>query len=185
MSFWQRFLGHLKTVTKHRFWVFYFCCKAGIPFRGLVHDLSKFNPVEFIEGVRYYQGTRSPIDYCKEVNGYSMSWLHHKGRNPNHYEYWQDDFDHGGKPLKMPYKYAIELVCDYLAAGRAYMGKNFTYDAEYEWWLKKSSNPIAMHTHTKLFVDCMLSTMMESKSCNCLKKKESLALYNLVDAQGR
>ena len=34
---------HLHTVNVHRFKVFCLCCRAGIPFRGLVHDLSKYS----------------------------------------------------------------------------------------------------------------------------------------------
>lgn len=112
--------NHLRTVLTHKKWVFYYCCKAGIPLQGLVHDLSKFSPTEFMESINYYTGTHSPIDECKKKNGVSYAWMHHKGRNPHHYEYWQDNFDKGGQPIKMPYKYAVELLCDYLGAGRAY-----------------------------------------------------------------
>lgn len=147
---------HFKKICTHKYWVFYYCCKAGIPIRGLMHDMSKFSPTEFFESAKYYQGERSPIDACKEEKGYSMAWLHHKGRNKHHYEYWQDNFDKGGTPLQMPYVYAVEMLCDYLGAGRAYMGKNFSYKAEYDWWLKKIEKPIAMHPHTKAFINGIL-----------------------------
>ena len=181
MNILQKFLGHIKTVSVHRFWVFYFCCKAGIPIRGLFHDLSKFSPTEFFESVRYYQGTSSPIDACKKDKGYSRAWLHHKGRNPHHYEFWQDNFDNGGTPLKMPYKYAVEMVCDYLAAGKAYMGKNFTYEAEYEWWKIKKSKTLAMNEHTKEFIDDMLKMMASRNSCIFLKRSLSLQVYKEVE----
>ena len=87
----SNFFLHLKKILVHKYWVFYFCCKAGIPWQGITHDLSKFSPVEFWESVKYYQGNRSPIDACKEENGYSMAWQHHKGRNPHHYEYWHSE----------------------------------------------------------------------------------------------
>ena len=148
----MNFFKHLHKVNKHRFWVFYYCCKAGIPFRGLVHDLSKYSPIEFFESVKYYNGKISPIDVCKKKNGFSMAWLHHKGRNKHHYEYWQDNFDKGGEALEMPDKYAVEMLCDYLAAGKAYMGKKFTYRAELEWWENKTKNPIAMHFRQKRFI---------------------------------
>lgn len=91
---------HFKKVCTHKHWVFYYCCKVGIPFQGLVHDLSKFSPTEFWESVKYYQGTSSPIDACKKENGWSAAWMHHKGRNKHHYEYWQDNFDNGGNPIE-------------------------------------------------------------------------------------
>lgn len=147
---------HFMTVCRHKRWVFHYCRIAGIPWRGIKHDISKFSPTEFFESVKYFQGDRSPIDACKEENGYSKAWLHHKGRNKHHYEYWQDNFDNGGQPLQMPFKDALEMVCDYLGAGRAYMKDNFNYQAEYEWWQNKKSKPLAMHPQTEGFVEFIL-----------------------------
>lgn len=152
-------LKHFKTICIHKFWVFHYCWKAGIPFRGLVHDMSKFSPTEFFESVKYFQGDRSPIDACKEANGWSKAWMHHKGRNAHHYEYWQDNFDKGGQPVQMPYENALELLCDYLGAGRAYQKKDFTYQTELSWWENKKSKGIAMHPQTKLFVDKCLTAL--------------------------
>jgi hypothetical protein len=152
----QKFFGHLKTVTKHKYWVWYYMRKCGHGWRGLWHDMSKFSPTEFFESVKYYTGNRSPIIACRKDIGYSKAWLHHKGRNRHHYEYWVDNFDNGGQPLQMPYKDAVEMLCDYLGAGRAYMGKAFTYQKEYEWWCNKCKNPLAMHPNTLGFITrCM------------------------------
>lgn len=154
---------HFHKINVHRFWVFYYCCKAGIPWRGLVHDLSKYSPTEFWESVKYYQGTSSPIDACKKVNGVSYAWMHHKGRNPHHYEYWQDNFDKGGNPVQMPDKYAIEMFCDYMGAGRAYMGKKFSYRQELNWWINKKHSPLAMHPVQKLFITEALNALLEDE----------------------
>lgn len=159
MNFFKRTVKHFNTVCTHKKWVGYYCFKAGIPWRGIKHDMSKFSPIEFWEGVKYYQGTSSPIDACKKENGWSRAWFHHRGRNDHHYEYWTDDFDHGGKPLVMPRDAAYELVCDYLGAGRAYMGKGFTYAAEYKWWENKKSSPLMMHPKIVEFVDYVLLTL--------------------------
>lgn len=153
---------HLKKICIHKYWVFYYCCKAGIPLQGIMHDLSKFSPTEFWESVKYYQGSSSPIDACKKDKGWSAAWMHHKGRNKHHYEYWQDDFDHGGKPLEMPMKYKKEMLCDYLGAGRAYYGKEFTYQKEYEWWQAKSQKPLAMHPKDKEFIEFWLKKLSNS-----------------------
>ena len=152
-------LKHFRKVIIHKWWVFYYCCKVGIPFQGLIHDLSKFSLVEFAESVKYYCGTDSPINACKKENGYSNAWLHHKGRNKHHYEYWQDNFDKGGESLEMPMKYTLEMLCDYYGAGRAYSGKggNDLYESEYLWWQKKKSNGIAMHENTLKIMDKWIS----------------------------
>ena len=167
---------HFKKICIHKYWVFYYCCKAGIPWRGIKHDMSKFSPTEFWESVRYYQGNRSPIDACKEDKGVSKAWLHHKGRNTHHYEYWQDNFDKGGQPIQMPYEDAVEMLCDYLGAGRAYMGKNFTYNKELIWFDKKCEKPLAMHPQTKAFIrQCIWSlTTSDIPSKECSRAFKSL-----------
>ena len=135
---------HFNLVNKHRFKVFKLCCKAGIPFRGLIHDLSKYSPVEFFESVKYYDGRYSPITNCKKENGYSNAWLHHKGRNKHHHEYWYDYAAPEKTPI-MPYKYTVEMICDTLAAGMTYQGKNWTKDYQLQYYLedrkRKNINP--------------------------------------------
>lgn len=83
----MKIFKHFYKICKHKFYVGKYCFMAGIPFRGIKHDMSKFSPIEFFEGAKYYQGSRSPIEACKENNEYSKAWLHHKGCNPHHYEY--------------------------------------------------------------------------------------------------
>lgn len=155
MNFWK----HWNKVRTHRKWVRRYCWGMGLYWQGLTHDLSKYSPTEFMESVRFYQGTSSPIDAAKRAKGYSDAWFHHKGRNKHHYEYWMDNFDLGGENIVMPYKYFAEMVCDYLAAGRAYMGKNFSYTAEYEWWQNKrrmtAMNPRMVTALDIIFWDLM------------------------------
>ena len=181
----QKFFGHLKTVTKHKYWVWHYMNKCGLKWgwRGLWHDMSKFSPTEFWESVKYYSGTRSPIDACKEENGISMAWMHHKGRNPHHYEYWQDNFDHGGETKEMPWRYKVEMICDYLAAGRAYMGKNFSYKAEYEWWQKKLELPRRQHENDKKFVTNVLQQLAYEEEMGGFKHADKLVKYTLLVAK--
>ena len=125
---------HLHTVNRHRFKVFCLCCRVGIPYRGLMHDISKYTPVEFWESVKYYQGTYSPITNCKADKGYSKAWLHHKGRNKHHYEYW---FDFGNKDeIIMPFKYFLEMICDTYASGMIYCKKGWTEEYQENYWKK-------------------------------------------------
>lgn len=153
----RKFFGHLGTVLTHKWWVFYYACKLGIPWRGIIHDLSKFSPTEFWESVRYWTGTKSPIVECKKAKGYSLAWQHHKGRNSHHYEYWVDNLDRGGTAIKMPWKDLLELIADYLGAGRAYQGKGFSLESEYKWWKQKESENIQMHIETQDAVTFLLN----------------------------
>ena len=110
----SNFFRHTALVIRHKNAVLIHSAKCGILWRGIVHDLSKFSPVEFFESVKYYQGNRSPISACRRETGVSHAWLHHKGRNRHHIEYWLDQ-DAKEHPM-MPYKYAVECICDKLAA---------------------------------------------------------------------
>ncbi len=133
----SKLLGHLSTITRHRRQVLKHCIKAGIPWQGLVHDLSKYNPIEFIPGVRYYQGYRSPNELERETIGYSMAWMHHKGRNRHHFEYWTDykPIVKRFEPVEMPLKYVVEMFCDRVAAGKIYKGKDYTDSSPLEYFL--------------------------------------------------
>ena len=117
----MKIVKHIKLVMKHKWTVFKLCCKIGMPWRGFMHDWSKFSPTEFFESIKYYNGHKSPIEVCKEDKGYSAAWLHHKGRNKHHYEYWME-WTLPEKTVIMPYKYAAEMICDKLAAGIVYLG---------------------------------------------------------------
>ena len=156
----KAFFGHLRNIIVHKYWVFYYACKFGIPWRGFMHDWSKFHPIEFFESVKYYQGDKSPIPFCKLVNGVSYAWQHHKGHNPHHYEYWTDNFDGGGKPTyhKIPYEYLMEMLADWFAAGRTYIGKKFTLQDEVTWWYWKRES-IAIHPATLDWIDAFMKDM--------------------------
>ena len=127
---------HFVLITKHKWVVFKLCCKIGEPWRGLVHDLSKYSATEFFESIKYYQGDHSPITEAKKENGYSKAWLHHKGRNKHHSEYWID-LEAPDKTPIIPYKYVAEMLCDKLAAGMVYKGKDWTKEYELEYWTKE------------------------------------------------
>ena len=121
-------IKHFITITKHRHAVIRHGYKAGIFFQSLFHDLSKYSLSEFISGAKYYKGTKSPNEMEREIFGYSKAWLHHKGRNKHHFEYW---FDYNpntkrNEPVKMPIKYVKEMFCDRVAASKIYQGKNYT-----------------------------------------------------------
>ena len=131
----KKTIKHFHTVNIHRFRVFKLCCRVGIPLQGLVHDLSKYSPEEFWESVKYFQGSYSPIRNAKAIEGYSKAWLHHKGRNKHHYEYWSDLNSPESQPI-MPFKYFLELVCDSYAAGQVYCGKNWTEEYQENYWKK-------------------------------------------------
>lgn len=128
----NKVLGHLKVVMTHRHYVRKFCFKCGLYKQGIAHDLSKYSPTEFWGSVKYFTGNRSPIDNEKDIKGYSLAWFHHKGRNPHHWEYWIDNVGtYSNNPARIPYRYVVEMICDWLAAGITYSKQDPDYNAPY------------------------------------------------------
>lgn len=134
MNKWQRFWGHLRTVHKHRKMVRKLCFKCGLYWQGLTHDLSKYSPTEFWNGVKYFTGTASPHVGERKIKGYSDAWLHHHNRNKHHAEYWVDIVDGQAQPIEIPKKYLAEMICDRVAASKVYLGDKYTDAAPFEYY---------------------------------------------------
>lgn len=152
MNFVKRFFGHWKTVRKHRKIVRKLCFKCGLYWQGLTHDLSKYSLTEFWNGVKFYTGTKSPHVGERAAYGYSKAWLHHKGRNKHHADYWLDIRPNGQTgPVEMPYKYLAEMICDRIAASMIYLGDKYTDSSPLEYYLSHmDENDFDYHTRQRL-----------------------------------
>ena len=168
-------LQHFNTITKHKILVMKECFRVGLYRQGLLHDLSKYSPSEFLVGCRYYQGTRSPNNAEREDRGYSSAWLHHKGRNKHHSEYWIDEASPNVIPV-MPYKYAAEMLCDKLAAGIVYEGKNWTKEYELAYW-NKEKNIVKVNDKIKDFITSALEDVARDGIDKALTKKNIKEKY--------
>lgn len=157
----KKVFGHLKTVHNHRKLVRKYCFMCGLYFQGLTHDLSKYSPSELFESIKYYQGNRSPYAYEKELFGYAPGWLHHKGRNKHHFEYWLDTCKDGGYiPIKMPYKYMLESICDRVAACRTYEKDKYTNSSALNYFISKPDH-LMMHDETSKQMQEILTRISE------------------------
>lgn len=154
--------NHFKTITHHKFLVMQGCFRVGLYKQGLAHDLSKYGPSEFWTGVRYYQGNRSPNAAEREDKGYSEAWMHHKGRNKHHYEYWTDLNLQTGKyeSFPMPRRYLAEMVMDRRAACMTYQGKNYTDASALEYYLSSRERYI-MHPETQRQLEYILTMLRD------------------------
>lgn len=138
------FSGHLHTINAHKKSVMRMCFACGLYYQGLMHDMSKYSPREFIVGAKYYQGDRSPNNAEREDRGFSSAWLHHKGRNRHHYEYWLDyapDPQNGVRliGMYMPVRYVVEMFCDRVSASKTYKGDAY-----------KPTDPLDYYTRGKV-----------------------------------
>lgn len=158
----MNFFGHLRTVSRHRRKVLVHCIKAGIVWRGLLHDLSKYSPTEFLPGVKYYLGNKSPNERERQLFGFSKAWMHHKGRNKHHFEYWTD-YNPSTKQIenvKMPLIFVIEMFCDRVAASKVYQGKNYNEEHPLQYFLKAKPNR-KIHKETSDFLEKLLIMLKE------------------------
>lgn len=163
---------HFKTITKHKLLVMQYCFRIGLYKQGLLHDLSKYSPTEFLVGCKYYQGTRSPNNAEREDIGVSMSWLHHKGRNRHHFEYWVDyslDGKHVIMGAQMPRKYVAEMVMDRISASRTYLGDVYTDQQPLEYYLKGKEKLWFIHPNTKRDLEALLRILSQHGEKKTLK----------------
>ena len=159
MNWWKHFV----TITRHRWLVREGCFKVGLYWQGLKHDLSKYSPTEFMSGVRYFQGNRSPNTAEREDKGYSEAWIHHKGRNRHHYEYWTDlNLEtHRYESVPMPRKYLVEMVMDRRAACLVYQGRAYVPGSALE-YLENSREKLLIHPDTLRQLRYILKMLRDS-----------------------
>ncbi len=77
------------------------------------HDHSKDEPDEYEPYDAYFYGNNRSYEV---VQNYQQAWLLHLHRNPHHWQYWvliNDDPKEGEIVLEMPYRYILEMICDW------------------------------------------------------------------------
>lgn len=161
MKVWK----HFCTITNHKLLVMEGCFRLGLYKQGLMHDMSKYGPTEFIPGCKYYVGYMSPNNFERQEKGYSSAWLHHKGKNKHHLEYWidysQGDSSGEGKGLqgmKMPIKYVVEMFVDRVCASKNYQKDKYS-DASALVYYNRSKDHYLLHPDTKALLEYMLEML--------------------------
>ncbi len=153
-----KWMRHLHTINHHKWLVMRHCFALGLYKQGLLHDLSKYSPTEFLPGVKYFDGTKSPHNAERQELGYSAAWLHHKGRNKHHMEYWIDYAVGSKEPvcgMKMPVRYVAEMFCDRVAACENYHGADYQDRDAYDYYMK-SKDHYVIHPETKALLERLL-----------------------------
>ncbi|MGL5541567.1 MAG: DUF5662 family protein [Erysipelotrichaceae bacterium] len=169
----MKLLQHFMTITTHKWEVAKLMFRVGLYRQGLSHDLSKYSWIEFSSGVRYFQGYRSPIDAEREAKGVSLGWLHHKGRNRHHWEYWMDNGRGGLRPVRMPTCFLVEMFCDRVAASKIYKKEHYHDGSALEYFLagKKYTQ---LHPESEELLESLLRMLAsdgESKTLRFIKEQ--------------
>lgn len=161
-------IQHFKTITKHKIKVAQLCFQIGLYKQGILHDMSKYSPCEFLTGVKYYQGTSSPNSAERSKNGYSLAWLHHKGRNKHHWEFWVDFTRTGLTPARMPVCYVLEMFCDRVAASMTYQGDKYRDEFPLAYY-QRGKHTYIMHPDTRALLEKLLIYLNEHGLDHTLK----------------
>lgn len=159
MKAWQ----HFKTINHHKMLVMKGCFRVGLYKQGLLHDLSKYSPTEFLVGCKYFQGNLSPNNVERLEKGYSKAWLHHKGRNKHHLEYWID-YGVGEKKgitgMKMPLKYVVEMFIDRVAASKNYQKEKYTDRSALEYYERGKAHHV-LHEDSRELLEELLHMLAD------------------------
>lgn len=161
MNAWK----HFRTITTHKILVMKGCFQVGLYKQGLLHDLSKYGPTEFLVGCKYYKGYMSPNNAERNEKGYSSAWLHHKGRNKHHLEYWIDYAadENGGEGkkmmgMKMPLNYVAEMFIDRVSASKNYQKEKYTDRGALDYY-NKGKEHYLMHEDTRAMLEYLLEML--------------------------
>lgn len=169
----MKYIRYALTVLRHKFWTARYCFKAGLYWRGITHDLSKFSPSEFGAYARYFADD-NPSDKVKAE--FEQAWLHHQKHNSHHYEHWVIN----GQPSLMPFEDVLELVCNYLGAKKSAVANTFTYTKAFNFWMKKDrlEAKAKMHPVDFHFVEIILRACSKMYNCNALGRKNAKLVYD-------
>jgi len=167
----MKYLKYLKYVVRHKWFVMIECFKRGLYWRGIKHDFSKLLPSEFLPYANFFYGERqSDIKKARDESGYykptdtgdknfDFAWLLHQKRNDHHWQWWVLPEDGGGlKILTMSNKAILEMVCDWIGAGKA-QGNISPKDKpllECQKWYEKNKKKIQFSPETKELVENLL-----------------------------
>jgi len=166
------YLEQLKSLMFHKWHVLKVGLIVGnIPlWRLVIHDWSKFAPVEFINYSRYKYGVKNKAEWAK-------AWFHHLHHNPHHPEHWllswrgnpnfYDGLGESRGPfittLAMPEIYVREMIVDFMATSKELTG---SYDISL--WLNQNGPAMLLHNDTEIRLDRIMTELGYVLTGNCM-----------------
>lgn len=97
-------LKYLKYLLRHKWYVFVECCKLGIVWRGITHDLSKFRPSEWFPYAAHFHGEHQGLE---DDEAFDRAWKLHIKRNDHHWNHWEH------AKYRMPPECVLEMLADW------------------------------------------------------------------------
>lgn len=164
----KKYIQYLNYVIKHKWYVAIECFKMGLIWQGIIHDMSKFLPNEFVPYARFFHGKkkkqiRDKTGYYKPTDtgdtDFDFAWFLHQKRNPHHWQYWICPDDNKNiKVFEIPHKYVKEMVCDWIGAGKAqgYFSPSNDPLLETRKWWEANNKKMLFHLNTRKKIEQML-----------------------------
>jgi len=156
----MKFLQYMSYILRHKWYVLHECMKRGLIVQGIMHDMSKFRPDEYVPYMNFFYGSKHTIrqadGYYKPTDtgnkAFDFAWLLHQKRNKHHWQWWILPEDDGGvKILEMPVQYRKELLADWLGASRA---QGFGGDlATLRAWYHKNKKKMQLGPETQEWIE--------------------------------
>jgi len=167
----RRYINYFWLVICHKYWVFVFSMRYGVGlWQALVHDLSKFHPIEFIpyakvtfepDGTKkVFRDSTGSYDPNKMDYGFERAWCHHQ-RNKHHWQAWVSIGTEGNlSPVPMPVKYVREMLADWSGASKTHNGIDI-----FTWWGANRSkmvlHPITVTRINKILIDILTKDIVK------------------------
>jgi hypothetical protein len=155
-----KYWAYFKYAMRHKWYVFLECWKLGIPWLGIIHDMSKFYPSEWMPYMRHFFNsdgslrpkTRDKTGYYKPTDtgddDFDGAWFLHQKRNKHHWQWWILPEDSEGlKTIPMPERYMKEMLADWRGAGRA-QGTPDTPG-----WYRANGHKLQLHSVSRAWIE--------------------------------
>lgn len=145
---------YLSYVIRHKWFVLIAGVRLGVPlWRLIIHDFSKFSRAEWGPYTRrFYGGRAGVLDKEADPEEFHIAWNHHWHRNSHHWEHWLRIKGTEIIPMRMSFDSTMEMVADWLGAGRAITG---------EWgvkgWYGANKDKMILHDYTRVLAESLLS----------------------------
>lgn len=164
----EKYIKYLQYVLRHKWYVMQECFKEGLFLRGIMHDMSKLRPSEFIPYANYFYGKKdSDIGKGRNSTGYykptdtgdkafDFAWLLHQKRNKHHWQWWCLAQDEDGlKILDMELTSILEMICDWVGAGKAQGHFSPKSDRYFETrkWYDMNKNKLQLSPETRKIIE--------------------------------
>jgi len=153
----KKYIKYFLTITKHKYYVGVECLRRGLYFQAILHDMSKFSLSEFIISSRYWGGNSRQRE--ESESEYKFAWLHHIHQNKHHWEHWVITEDGKPKALKMPQKYVLEMLCDWIGAGKAYKNEEWTPREPLDFYRNGEGEKMVLHQDTRRHFEFLLKEL--------------------------